>query len=272
MAPDTIPLLTAPTGHRLVDVEIAGEGRRFLVDSGAGVVVLTPALADDLGIVEGRTREAAAVDGRVSVVLTELEGLSVAGRAFPVLDAAVVDLSSAMAYIGPFDGVLGRGFFEGADVLLDLGAGTLTVLAPGTLADLHPGVPSVPFALRGGNPSMAVEIGGRRGHTILDTGANGSLLPDAWARRAHLPVGSGDSAISGAAGVRVPVGEASGVVVLAGEDLGTVHFGTRPDERHATLGLDALGERLVGLSYQDRRLYLPRAASVDPAMPAWPTQ
>jgi predicted aspartyl protease len=259
----TVALLEAPTGHRLVDVELAGTTRRFLVDSGAGVVVVTPALAADLGLARGRTLEAAAVDGTVTVVLTELDGLSVGGRSFPVLDAVILDLSDPMVHIGPFDGVLGRGFFRETDVLLDLGAATMTVLDPGALADRCPTAPSVRFGFDGGNPQMKVEIAGLRGRTVLDTGANGSLLPTAWAERAGLPIAERSARFSGAAGTMVEAGGADADVVLAGTALGRISFGTHPDERRATLGLDALGTRRVGLSYTSHRLYLPEPGTCD---------
>jgi predicted aspartyl protease len=254
----TVPLVEAPTGHLLVEVEVGGVARRFLVDSGAGVVAVTPALARALSLEPGREVQANAVDGTVSVVLTELSGLTVAGVPFPPLEAAIIDLSRPMEYIGAFDGVLGRGFFEAADVLLDLQRDTMEVLPAGTLRRSLRDSASVRFRLHGGNPVFAVTIAGSRGRTVLDTGANGSLLPTAWAEHAGLPIQLLDAGISGAAGTFVPVGTAhADDVVVGGVSLGPVSFGTRSQDLTATLGLDALGTRQVGLSYRDRRVFLP---------------
>ncbi|MEQ1566814.1 MAG: aspartyl protease family protein [Myxococcota bacterium] len=266
-----LPLERLSTGHLVVEVELAdGHPRRFLLDTGAGVVTLSPPLAEALGIPadSGRSVEAETANGSVTVRVVPLDGVAIGGVDLTGVRAAVLDLGPIVAGLEPeagaefaaIDGVLGRGFFERADVRLDLAAERVGLWDPGAAPQLA--AQCVPFHLRHGIVEVKGRVGGVKTRTLLDLGANGGIASSelaAWGR----DTGSAASAM-GAEGQSVTLRVvqfdevALGEVALGPLELNVCPPGESgvacPDGKRAILGVDAVEGRSLTLSYARREL------------------
>jgi hypothetical protein len=134
-----VPLHRARTGTPVIDVEIGGVTRRFWVDTGAGLTVLSAGLADELGLEvgpEGGLAAGTATARRVparSVVIPEL-GVpgAVRVRNHPAIVLRDEDLRLRVAGVRLFriDGILGWPFIRHLDLTLDHGTGVAVIRRP----------------------------------------------------------------------------------------------------------------------------------------------
>lgn len=271
-AASAVPLERLSTGHLVVDVEVAGHSRRFLLDTGASVVTLSPALAAAVGIPPeaGRHARAHTSNGATPVRVVSLAGVSIAGVDLTDAWGAVLDLGPLLGAVDPtlreefaqVEGVLGRDFLLRADVTLDFDAAELQVSGPG-----EAGVAAatcVPFQFRAGLITARSRIGGRSARALIDLGANGGLVSARLAAGGTATDGAGVAI--GAEGRSVEIREVWFTdVALGGVPLGPLALNVCAEGvsgpaclrgRRAVLGVDALGERTVTLSYARRALCL----------------
>jgi hypothetical protein len=168
----------------VIDVEIGGVIRRFWVDTGAGLTVLSASLADALGLdvgPEGGLTAGTATARRVPARPVVIPELGVAGAVRVWHHPAIVlrdeDLQLRVAGVRLFriDGILGWPFIRHLDLTLDHGAAAAVIRQP-RREDLGPrnllwlGYPLV----AGHGPD------GRELLFGLDTGASGSSLAPAF--------------------------------------------------------------------------------------------
>ena len=267
--PSPVPIERLEVGLVLVPIRSPdGEPMAFILDTGAGITVLTPSAAARLGVSPGRTVDAQAIGGTVPVALGTLDELRVGDAVLEDLDVAVLELPRAVVVqLGrPVDGVLGRSFFEQADVTLDVGASALTLHPPGSLADEREG--GVRFRLPGGVVEVRADLGdARRLRAVLDLGANGSVVSRTTAKSTGGPIRPAVGGMQGADGLPVPLlAEVRAPVRIGDTDLGPMRLGVCEDvqctvllgkqARKVHLGIDAVEGWTVALSYRDRRLWL----------------
>lgn len=266
-----IPIERLEVGLVLVPVRSPdGDQLWFILDTGAGITVLSPATAARLPVETGRTIEAQAVGGTVPLVLGELAELRVGDAVLVDLDVAVLELPAEVREkLGrPIDGILGRSFFDAVDLELDLQAGELALLPPGTLRRER-AEPGVPFKLRGGTLLVRAELGETRLPAIVDFGANRSLVNRTIAEATGGTIVPSVGVMQGADGQPLPLAAQVTTRLRLGEvDVGELELDVCEDVqcgellgrrgREAQLGVHVVEGFTVGLSYRDRRLWLER--------------
>jgi hypothetical protein len=174
-----IPLREEPDNLFSIEVFLDGSGPyRFLLDSGAGITVLDPAVAQRF-LIEDQSlpfRLRGALGGEPRPVPRG----SVTEVAFPVADgpgARVHDVPFLTREVPhSFDGVAGLGLFRGCRVVFDFPSGFVEASRPGR------SVEDVPVA-DGTLPTVVLRLEDRQVRAVVDTGFSGVLyLPPAEAR------------------------------------------------------------------------------------------
>jgi len=192
--PQQLPLERSAIGTPVVRVLVNGQPWNFWIDTGAGMSLIASNVAAASGVrpLGADTLAIAAAAGRVAArpaLLHELDLGHVRVRNLPValLDPGVLRIDRRMAneenVSVPIAGVIGSDVLRHLNLVLDMGAGTLTVArpprrvprraSPRTLVWV--GYPAVRMLTRDGRPVL---FG-------LDTGADSTVVTDAWLR--HTP-------------------------------------------------------------------------------------
>jgi clan AA aspartic protease (TIGR02281 family) len=278
-APVDLPLDRLSTGHLVVPVQIAGKPHRFLLDTGAGAITISPACAEEMGIAsDSGTRVAAkTANGTMDLRLVKLGAMEVAGIDLTGVRAVVLDLAPVIAPLATLkepeasvvreefshiDGVLGRDFFTRADVRLDLSAGHVEVWPPGEAPT--DGEAKVPITLHAGIVEARGRVGGTPVRAIVDLGANGGSASRSL-RDEGQPTNHRGSAW-GAEGEPVIVEEyrfpavSLGAAKLGALDLQVCPEGSGgvacPVGRSVLVGFDALAGRTIVVSYARHALWI----------------
>ncbi|MEQ1500757.1 MAG: retropepsin-like aspartic protease [Myxococcota bacterium] len=271
-----VPIARLPAGLVAVAVDApdGGPPLTFVLDTGAGITVVSSAAAAALGVTTSRAIAGEAAGGRLELLAGRCPSLTVGGVVFDDLRVAVLDLPPAIEVLlgTPIDGILGRTFLDRADVALDLAHDTLTVLPPGTFGrrDRSPGFVRQRFRLVGGAIRIPVRVGAADVvSAALDLGGDHSLvnwsMAEASGATGFVPIGG---SLVGADGSPVPLIGALTVseVALGPLALTDVSFGVCEDAPcdvlldrtgpRVHLGIDVFGDRELRLSYAARTLYV----------------
>lgn len=214
---EKIDLTTSASGHCLVPVTVDGHDARFIVDSGAGTVIVlgktyAKSIGKDLAVLEGGT----ALGGEIEMHKTDI-GRFKLGTTFPPLKLGglqVVDLSSASILVDGKDvfpdGLLGAGIMDLCNVVFDPSATALLVPPRGTPDDAFleskaaAGHLVLPL-LKGGMqmPFIDITLHGRTRTFLVDTGAGPNSLEPDFAAELNLPKDSAGGSLDGAGGSKV---------------------------------------------------------------------
>ena len=211
----------------LVPTHVNGRGPwEFILDTGAGMSLLTPSLAGELGIVSSGAREGRGAGGRVQVTIARVESLAIGearGGGMPVGVTADVDrIGAAVGH--RIEGDIGYDFLRAFRLTIDYRRRVVR-LAPG-------GPPSgievagrggaanageVPFQLAApAKPLVLVPafVNGRGPHTfVLDTGASATVLSPGLAAALHIETVAAEP-MTGAGGMlQATLGRAGSVTV-----------------------------------------------------------
>ena len=119
-----------------LQVEVAGTPRTFLLDTGAGLTCLAPALVAELGLVaRGRLTGLRMGGERVDLPQVDPPALTVGGLGLAPLAMGVLDLAAFLPEgWPPVDGVLALDAFRVQPLTLDLRGRALWLETPDTLA------------------------------------------------------------------------------------------------------------------------------------------
>lgn len=197
----------------------------FILDTGAGMSLVSPRLADVLGIVATGSRESVGAAGRVSVSLGRVDSLAVgAARRGPMPIAVTAEVDRIGAAVGhPIDGDIGYDFLKHFRLTLDyqrrvvrLSQAGYEVAGAGSAAHVE-----VPFRLAGPvKPLVLVPafVNGRGPHAfVLDTGASATVLSPGLAAALTLETAAAKP-MSGAGGMlQATVGRVGSLTVGAAE-------------------------------------------------------
>ena len=191
-----------------VDVSIDGKpGGRFLLDTGASVVLVTPRFADALGLTRrtidrerggyalaGANASSAAIERVVPVA--ELRCGPLAMRDFDAMEIDTTPLQQALGY--PIDGVLPATAFRDVLLIIDYTARRVEV---GATRAAPAAAPNTLALLRGSLPQVSLGIGDVKVSILLDSGSSEFLtLPeDLPLRRRGQPAETGRQQTIGAA-------------------------------------------------------------------------
>jgi len=197
----------------------------FILDTGAGMSLISPRLADVLGIVATGSQDGVGAAGRVSVSLGRLDSLAVgAARRGPMPIAVTAEVDRIGAAVGhPIDGDIGYDFLKYFRLTLDyqrrvvrLSQASYEVAGAGSAAH-----DEVPFRLAGPvKPLVLVPafVNGRGPHAfVLDTGASATVLSPGLAATLALETVAAEP-MTGAGGMlQATVGRVGSLTVGAAE-------------------------------------------------------
>ena len=233
-------------------VIVASEPRRFLFDTGIGVNVVSPSVADRLNLaLVGDTFAGQRMSGQwVEAPLVHLPPVNVGDRVIADQVAAVVDLGQETGD-RQFDGILGLSAFEDVPVTVDPASSTLTLGDPG------PATFRVPLEVRRRGPSTDpyAELVLPDGQTIsveVDTGSGCLILDARFLDEGHVTTLGEVETIEGTDETGHEwlrrIGRLDGGVYLAGAPLSR-------QERPRVLFQDIIHDGLIGADYLDRFRY-----------------
>ena len=264
----------------LVPTHVNGRGPyEFILDTGAGTSLLTPRLADRLGIAASVAREGRGAAGRVPVAMARVESLAIGearGGRYRGLTADVDRIGAAVGH--PIEGDIGYDFLKAFRLTLDYRRRVVRLAPGGSPSGFEVAGPAsaahaeVPFRLAApAKPLVLVPafVNGRGPHTfVLDTGASATVLSPGLAAALEIDTVAAEP-MTGAGGMlQATLGRVSSLtvggaaledvaVMVAGflSDLGSV-VGTPLD---GILGYNFLRHFRVTLDYPVSTLWLMKA-------------
>ncbi len=184
----------------LVPVRVNDRGPfQFVLDTGAGTTLITPALAESLGVKSTGTKQGQTAGGAVDVSLAIVESLGVGDLRRSNLQVAIFDLSRISRTIrAPLDGDLGYNFLKDFRLTIDFQKGGLRLEDPKRCEYVGP-PPLVELRMRLAHPAKPLLLieafTGDRGpfQFAVDTGTSTSTISPRVARDLGLqvePIGS----------------------------------------------------------------------------------
>ncbi len=121
---------------RVVDVTLAGHTHPFLLDTGGGLVLVTPKVAQEIGCQPfGRLTGFRNDGGKIEASRCGGMDLAIAGWPTHVDEVAVFDVMSLLSGLPEVGGLIGLPAFERTPFTLDLAANRLTLETPVSLAE-----------------------------------------------------------------------------------------------------------------------------------------
>ncbi|MGA8576922.1 MAG: aspartyl protease family protein [Candidatus Cybelea sp.] len=267
-------------GILVVSATVDGEGPyHFVLDTGAGITVVTPELAEAVGLTAARSDVARGTSDQAIVArLTTLKSLAVGTAMQANVAAAIVPLPLDLTYQGAYgtiDGIVGATFLRDYVVSLDI-AGSRATFAP-TAAQTPPEKgDALPVTFTANHiPIIGAIVEGTPGRFAIDSGNNDDLLLAQSFTSAH-GVGSGYRApihaeyvgVGGSASsTRLRVASISvGPFILHGipAEISQAKSGVlQRDGLDGNLGYDVLRQFVVTVDYGNARLYLQPSAAFD---------
>jgi len=191
--PEVVPVLGSSVGTPIVKVTINGRQHYFWLDTGATMSLLASDVAAECGVVPltNDTLAIAAAQGRIDArpaiaALVQIGRVTVRNLPVAILDPSSLRLDKRLAYgklvTVKLDGVIGSDVLRRLSVVLDMGAGTMSLARPEAHAPrqrslIWIGFPVVRLLTRDGKPVL---FG-------LDTGADSTIVTDAWMDRTPDP-------------------------------------------------------------------------------------
>jgi gag-polyprotein putative aspartyl protease len=240
LKPEVLPILGSSVGTPIIKVDVNGHTHYFWLDTGATMSLLAADVARECAVepMTGDTLAIAAAQGRIAAQpaiakVVQIGGVTIRNLPVAVLDPSALRLDKRVAngriVTVKLDGVIGSDVLRRLSVVLDMGAGTISLALPSA----HP--PKQRSLVWIGFP--VVRLLTRNGHTVLfglDTGADSTIVTDAWMDKTP------DPALSAARG--------------SVDALGAGHAGNLPVVHNVTVGDGEYVLRLSGVPIvQERR-------------------
>lgn len=282
-APDSGVSLTDLAGILVVDATIDGKGPfHFVLDTGAGITVVTPALAETLAAkASGATSMSGMGKNAVNAQTIVLDTVSVGTARQTGVLAAIVALPPALTYQGRFgtiDGVLGYSFLSHYAVTIDVVGDRASFVAEPSFEPPASAL-ALPISMNGQSiPLVAASADGVPGRFEIDSGNNGDVTIAGSFAKAHA-IGAGSRAsetryqgVGGAIDtkrIRLRTLAVGGFVlhrmVAALSQIGSGVLGTGAID--GNLGYDFIHRFVLTLDYPGRRLYLRKSPAFDAFKP-----
>ena len=186
--PSAIETKKVTSGHIIVHPMIDGQDVGwFILDSGADITVIDPAVADKLGLPKVGALPLVGVGGVVQEPFRTISEMKLGPMTLKDVDCAELDLSFFQKAVGvPVAGIVGFDAFRRSIISVDLNTPAVSVYNPATFT-LSKGT-WTPAVLSTGNIAVQAKMEGDRvGWYRLDTGANGTVAFHApYVEKEHL--------------------------------------------------------------------------------------
>lgn len=185
--------------HIHVDVAVNGRGPFvFLLDSGAGALMISKRIADDLGVVASGDLPIRGVGGYGAIGLAEIDSLTLGGLSLYLRHVTVLNPSaSGPRALTQIDGILGYDFFARFAVSIDFDRNLMTIYRPGKYP-LSADDRSAKLEVFAQVPVVEADIDGQPIRLAVDLGAQTGLIIRGNAR--VFGTLAGDSTRTGGAG------------------------------------------------------------------------
>ena len=189
-APSQVTVPLKVEGNRpLVELTLAGANgapkkATFLVDSGGGGFILVEALAKELGIEWGESRNE---EGEEFARAKSVPNVSVGDFSLELNPERVIvvlkkDNMLPNAAPGQADGMLPGHVISKYHVVFDYPKGTFTIAKPGALESKGDALP-MPVSKKSGFPRTEIEVDGEKLGFLLDTGASFTMVSEVLLKR-----------------------------------------------------------------------------------------
>ena len=210
----------------LIPTHVNGRGPyEFILNTGAGTSLLTPRLADELGITVSGARQGRGAAGRVPVAMARVESLAVGearGGGMPV--GITADLDRIGAAVGHrIEGDIGYDFLKAFRLTIDYRRRVVRLAPGGTYTGFEVVGPvgsahaEVPFRLAApAKPLVLVPafVNGQGPHTfVLDTGASATVLSPELAAALRIETAAAEPMTGGGGMLQATLGRASSLTV-----------------------------------------------------------
>lgn len=266
-----VQFASSPRGHVLVPVAINGsEPLVFALDTAAGKTVVTPSVAERLGLAQapGEPERTLGVHGTSENALVILRSLTVGDASAVDVSAVVLDLDHITRGKWHVDGILGIDVLTQFDVRLDFTAGTVSLYsAASNQSDCTAcpvGVDGVGFdTVEPGFVVLPASVGDKPVAAVLDTGSGHSGLNSKAAAALGVTLPAVPAGASAGHGFGLQTGPVRvGKTILT--ERATLHVMDHPamaaiglgDRPAMLMGTDQLTGRIVTISYGLRRLFI----------------
>lgn len=267
-------------GILVVPVTVNGKGPfHFILDTGAGITVITPQLAKTLALT---TTQGGQIGGMGQAQLTmqqvTLDRVGFGDVERTGIETAIVPLPRTLTYQGAYgtiDGILGYTFFKDYVLTFDVANKWAEMISPAAFK-APDGVGPLPLTFAENRvPLVDLDVAGARGVFELDSGSNGVVIVSQDFARAH-DVGKGYenghtsqyTGVGGSVGtlqVRVPqvtIGDT--VLHELAVDVSSANAGVLArDHLDGTIGHDVLSRFAVTVDYPGSRVWMEPAADYD---------
>lgn len=158
-----------------VTVEIGGKRSQFLVDSGASDCVVTPEMAQRLGlrVSEEKVLVKTAAGDRVPIPMTVVPSLSIGKAEFHNVPAFVYDFGNIRHNLGSIDGVVGFSIFRDATLTIDYNRKEMRI-TPGPMLN-EKNLGTIAMSVKTGVPRVPLKGGPQPTWVDVDSGSTGGL-------------------------------------------------------------------------------------------------
>ncbi len=184
--PEVLPILGSRVGTPIIRVLVNGHPHYFWLDTGATMSLLATDVAAESGVIPitADTLAIAAAQGRIAARPAIAKVIQIGSVAIRNLPVAVLDpgglrldkrVSNGVIVPVKLDGVIGSDVLRRLSIILDMGAGTISLGRPATRPSGRRSLIWVGFPV--------VRLLTRNGHPVLfglDTGADSTIVTDSW--------------------------------------------------------------------------------------------
>jgi hypothetical protein len=267
------------SGHIIVKPTVQGKDVGwFLLDSGAGGMVIDTKTAESLGAKKFGELNVGGVGGTMTSGFFALKDFSLGPATVAELNFIDLDLSQIALIFGEkIAGIVGYDFFRRAVVEVDVEDGRVAVYSPHAYGNSR--AKWERLVLDGRHPTVSAEFEGHKGQFRLDTGANGTVTFNAPTVERHRLLAERKVRDTGLAGVGGMVWVKTGT--LKSFSLGTQVFEdietTFATDKTGIFGMDFLAGNIgqdllkpfrVVLDYPNERIALVLRAQSPEGSPA----
>lgn len=257
--PVVVPMVSTEHGI-VIAASIGGRTFNFALDSGAGTSSLDPAVATSLGLKQ-YAKHSATVGGSYMYSQAMIPAMSLGGVPLTKVGVATIALPKLLASNGVV-GLLGHDVLASAVTRVDFANRTVTFY-PRDTAPAFAAADAVPIELDDYVPRVVGNLGGVRGHFMIDTGAGMTLFFNSFAKRdASIVYGKRDSDLIFVGG-RV----AAKVAFAEGFSIGKTTFPpiralvpestlAERDQYDGIIGRDVLRDYVLYFDYANQRMFI----------------
>ena len=173
-----IPFVLDPDGRAVVDVMLNGQGPfRLIVDTGATATVVSPLVAQTLGLTATHIAPVHGITGVTEAPIARLVSLDLGGQRFAGIEAALL----GGRVMGSADGLLGMGAWRNHRMTLDFAAGAFRVGASAGERARASLTRAEGALLHGTLLLTPARVGSVDAIALIDTGATHTLMNPAMA-------------------------------------------------------------------------------------------